>query len=362
MVDPALRDHVCRYGHNATAYQTLNAGFEHARFGDAVVGYVRARAWPAGPGVWVAAGVPIGPPRAVGPAVAAFDASARARRARAVWFGVEADEVWHFPHHAALVVGAQPVWAPGEWGETLAAHASLRAQVRRAANKGVEVDEWPVARAAAHPGLRRCLREWTQSRGLPALRFLTDPFVLDHLGDRRVFVAQQAGSVVAYAVLAPVPARDGWLAEWLIQGAVAPNGTAARLLDAAMRAVAAEGAAYVTLGLAPLSSTSPPSASPPPLVVRALLAWTRAHARRFYNFEGLERFKAKFRPVAWEPVRLCTDEARVSLATLYALADAFAGGRSPVGLVGEAVLGAAADETKTTLGAARRVVSSRPGS
>ena len=343
-----VRQLVLDHGRNATAYQILNAGFEHARIGEAVVGYVRARAWPGGPPVRVAAGVPIGPEASLAPAVARFDALARAEGGRAVWFGVEPGEAPLFDGHAELVVGAQPVWAPAAWDGLVASHASVRAQIRRAANKGVRVEEWPPDVAARDPGLRRCLDAWLSSRGLPTLRFLTDPLVLHQLGDRRVFVALQptpgGERVVAYALLAPVPARSGWLVEWIIQSADAPNGTPARLLDAAMRAIALAGAAWATLGLAALSSRAPASQPDPPLAIRALLAWTRAHARRFYNFEGLERFKAKFRPEAWEPVRLYADDDAISLQTLYALADAFSGARSPVGLVTRALAGAVRDE------------------
>ena len=355
---------VLDYGRNATAYQILNAGFEHAWIGDAVVGYVRARAWPGGPTVRVAAGVPIGPEAALAPAVARFDALARSEGGWAIWFGVEPPERPLFSGHAELVVGSQPAWDPRQWDGLVAAHASVRSQIRRAGNKGVRVEEWAPAAASAHPGLHRCLHDWQASRGLSTLRFLTDPLVLHQLGDRRVFVAVQPSDdgdrVVAYALLAPVPARRGWLVEWIIQGAGAPNGTPARLLDAAMRAVAADGAAWATLGLAALSTRAPLSSTPPPVVIRALLAWTRAHARRFYNFEGLERFKAKFRPAAWEPVRLYADQEALSLPTLYALADAFSGARSPVGVVTRALAGAVRDEAAFAAHALRAGASSTP--
>ena len=246
-----------------------------------------------------------------------------------------------------LVVGAQPVWRPGRWPEVLAEKASLRAQLRRASNKGVGVEEWSAERAAASAALRVTLDAWLARRGMPALSFLADPHTLDTLLDRRVFVALCAGAPVAYLVLAPVPARAAWHVEWIIRQPGAPNGTAALLLDAAMRAATGE----VTLGLVPLSSRAPLSDPAPPLAVRALLAWTRAHARRFYSFEGLERFKAKFLPDAWEPVSLVTP-GPVGLGTIYAVADAFAGRRSPARLVGRALADAVADEARM---AARRL-------
>ncbi len=343
---------VRQYGRVASVYQALTPDFRYWDDGPSgcVVAYVEARAFPFGPRVWVAAGEPIGPPEAVAGAARRFEAAAREGGARALWFGVESTERLG-GSGASLVVGAQPVWRAGDWDERLAAKASLRAQVNRARNKGVVVDEMPEA--GASPALRQILSDWIASRGMPALAFLADPHVLGHLVDRRVFVARQEGRPVAYLVLAPIPARGGWHVEWIIQPRTAPNGTPSLLIDAVCRAV--EPDAQITLGLVPLSSTAPLSGQAPPLAVRALLTWTRAHARRFYNFEGLERFKAKFLPDAWEPVYLVTTRRRVSVLTFYAVADAFSGRRSPARLVGRALANAVASEVRT----ARRVVSSR---
>ena len=75
-----------------------------------------------------------------------------------------------------------------------------------------------------------------------------------------------------------------------------------------------------------------------------LLGWVRLHGRRFYNFEGLESFKAKFVPDRWDPLTAITTEPAPTPRTLYAIADAFAGAASPVGLVAHAVGMAARDE------------------
>ena len=73
-------------------------------------------------------------------------------------------------------------------------------------------------------------------------------------------------------------------------------------MDAALRTFAEEGADYVTLGLAPLSRRAGVPDERPFPGLRLILAWIRAHGRRFYNFDGLDAFKAKFKPDAWEPL------------------------------------------------------------
>lgn len=338
-----------------TVEQTLNPGLVRWRPPGALVAYAVGRRFPGGPSVRVTAGGPVCAPARLGAVAAAFERDAAEVDEAVCWFGADDRVRKALSTHATLVIGAQPVWTPARWPRILASKASLRAQIYRAKNKGVEVGLWDRERAATSGALRAILADWLARRGLPPLHFLAEPDVLDALGDREVFVATRGGAPLAYLLLAPVPARDGYLVEWILRTRDAPNGTATVLLDAAFRTAAERGATFVSLGLVPLSTYAPLSEPPPPRAIRALLAWMRAHARRFYNFEGLEAFKAKFRPEAWEPVYLLTREPRVSLRLLHAVADAFSGPRSPEALVGRALLGAAAEEAQT----AHRRVSSR---
>jgi phosphatidylglycerol lysyltransferase len=251
------------------------------------------------------------------------------------YFGAEArlDAVYRgSPAHARALLGAQPAWDPASWGAAVDAHASLRAQLARARNKGVRVAEWTPRDASAAAPLRAVLDAWLATRGLPPLHFLVEPDTLDRLDDRRVWVARRGDDdVVAFTVLSPVPARGGWLAEQFPRAPHAPNGTIELLLDTAARALAADGARYLTLGLAPLAHRDAGAVAGEPLWLRGTLGWARAHGRRFYNFAGLEAFKAKFRPERWEPVYAIACGRRFGARTLYAIAGAF-GARSPLAL------------------------------
>jgi phosphatidylglycerol lysyltransferase len=59
----------------------------------------------------------------------------------------------------------------------------------------------------------------------------------------------------------------------------------------------------------------------------------RAHGRRFYNFDGLDAFKAKFRPDSWEPLYAIANEKRFKFTALYAIAAAFSEGPPVVAML-----------------------------
>jgi phosphatidylglycerol lysyltransferase len=287
-------------------------------------------------------------------AVAAeFVVDARKHRQRVCYFGAGERLESLYANDAGwsrVLLGAQPAWDPREWPSAIAKRPSLRAQFNRARNKGVTVSEWPPVRAENNPQLRKCLMEWLETRGLPTLHFMVEPETLSRLQDRRVFVAERgAKGVVAFTVLSPVPARNGWLVEQIVRGKEAPNGTAELLIDSAIRAIGASGASYVTLGLSPLSQrVAIPSPGQLPWL-KILLHWVRLHGARFYNFAGLDAFKAKFNPQSWEPIYAIAEGKRFPPSALYAIAGAFSGG-APFRLVARAVGRAGLEELSSLAG------------
>ncbi|MFL5593651.1 MAG: phosphatidylglycerol lysyltransferase domain-containing protein [Gemmatimonadaceae bacterium] len=339
------RELILELGWNATAYQILNPGIElwfpNAR--DGVVGFVRHRR------MRVVAGAPVCDLRRLDAIVAEFVADAHRCDERVCYFGAgerleslyESVPGWSF-----VLLGAQPAWDPRDWPAVVAKRASLRAQFNRARNKGISVKEWSALKAENHPALRRCLQEWLTTRHLPPLHFLVEPETLSHLRDRRVFVAERNdGELVAFTVLSPVPARSGWLVEQIVRGRHAPNGTAELLIDNAMREIATTGATYATLGLSPLSQRAGQPPITQPLWLRVVLRWVRLHGARFYNFAGLDAFKAKFNPQSWEPIYAIAEGNSFPPSALYAIAGAFSGG-APITLVLVALLRALREEAQ----------------
>jgi phosphatidylglycerol lysyltransferase len=316
------RQLVLQQGRNATAYQIINPGIDLWFSGNerAVAGYVDSARFR------VIAGAPVCEPARLSAVIQELEEEARALGRRVCYFGAEQwmlNQLEADPNHVAALLGAQPAWHPQSWPKILASRASLRAQLYRARNKDVSVQEWPEKAAAANPILHRCLAEWLETRGLPPMHFLVEPETLECLQDRRVFVAVRSGEVAGFLVASPVPRRHGWLIEQIVRGRRAVNGTSELLIDAAIRALDAEGYDYVTLGLAALSKRAGLEDSRNPFWLRFIFGWVRAHGRRFYNFEGLDAFKAKFQPDYWEPIYAITNERRFSFSALYAISGAF---------------------------------------
>ena len=149
--------------------------------------------------------------------------------------------------------------------------------------------------------------------------------------------------MVAFLVASPVAARNGYLIEQIARSPRAPNGTSELLIDAAMRRFAADGRGFVTLGLVALSSQAAGASAINPWWLRLMTAFARAHANRFYNFRGLERFRAKMSPEYWETIYAISNERSFSLRTLYAIGAAFSG-VSPWRALGLGVIRAVRDE------------------
>ncbi|MEP7324489.1 MAG: DUF2156 domain-containing protein [Gemmatimonadota bacterium] len=323
---------VLEFGWNSTAYQILNPGIVHwfAARGDALVGYVRHV------GVRVVAGAPVASLERLAEVTAEFEADAARAGERVCYFGAEErlEQVSRgSPTHSVISLGAQPSWHPAGLARRISQHPSLRAQLNRVRNKQVVVTQWPRERASGNAELQQVLRAWLETRGLPPLRFLVEPQTLSQLEDRLIFVAERHGRVVGFLVASPVPARNGWLVEQIIRAPQAPNGVAELLISLAAETMAARGSEYVTLGLAPLSRRARLPEVPAPWWLRAVLAWVRAHGRRFYNFDGLDAFKAKFFPEQWTPVFAVNHEPRFTPRSLYAIASAFSGGSAAWAIV-----------------------------
>lgn len=336
------RQLVLKHGWNTTCFQIVNPGIEYWFGGDgeSVVGYVtsgKSR---------VVAGAPVCSKANLPAVVEAFERDARSAGFGVCYFGAEArleSVVRDSRDHSRVLLGAQPVWKPEHWPQIMAGRASLRAQFNRARNKGVKITEWSIEKAADNRSLKECLDAWFTLKGLPPLHFVIEPDTLGRLENRRIFVAEHNSRVAAFLVLSPIPTRKGWLTEQFPHHPKAPNGTVELMMDTAVRELCDEGFEYVTLGLSPLSKRAKIEKFDNPLWLRILLAWMRKHGQRFYNFDGLDQFKAKMTPEYWEPVFAISNEPELSASTMWSIALAFTENK-PFRVIGRGLAKAAATE------------------
>lgn len=231
------------------------------------------------------------------------------------------EEIRSHSSTAKIQIGTQPCWNLKDWEQTILSHPSLKEQLRRAQTKGVVVREYSTAEAENCPELKLVLESWLAKRGLPPLHFLVEPETLDFLTDRRTFVAELNGTPIAFLNLCPIAARNGWLTEQFPRLSTAPNGTVELMLHTAAVQLAEEGYEFLTMGLIPFSKSV--MASPLPWWLRAGGNLARAYGKRFYNFQGLEVFKSKFKPHFWETVYAVVPEPKIRPIHIIAIAQAF---------------------------------------
>ncbi len=319
------RELVMAHGWNSTSYQILNPGIEYwfAPRMATVAGYIRQR------NTLVVAGAPIGPRNTLPQAVEMFEQQGRQQGCRVCYVCAQTrlhNLLVPSSSHAAVVLGAQPVWNPQRWTRIAETQAPLRRQLNRAHNKGVTVELISPELARNDASISRVLSEWLATRPLPPLHFLTESMALrGEISDRIVLAARVRNESVAFLVASPVPARQGYLIEQVVRSPQAPNGTVELLIDSAMRRFADWGVSFATLGLVLLTRHADREIVSNPWWLRTTMRIARKYANHFYNFRGLEHFRAKMSPEAWESVYAISNERHFSLRSFYAVTEAFSG-------------------------------------
>lgn len=343
-----VRQHILAHGWNSTCFQIVNPGIERwwSRDQEVLVGYVVSGR------MAVVAGAPVCALERLASGIVEWEDFAASQGWTVCYFGAEerlCAVLEEAGGYAQVVLGCQPEWHPSEFLRSLRTTPTLRAQLNRARNKGVRVMEVGVGNGPVRSEVESVLEDWLAHRGLPTLRFLVEPHILEDLEGRRLFVAHRESEVVGFVTLSRVPARKGWLTEQFVRATHAPNGTVEFLLATAAEAVEQEGAEYLTLGIVPLIRQGAIGPSSEPAWLRFSRRWARAHYTRFYNFRGLLEFKAKFRPEGWAPVIVAVRGSTFKLAHLRAIVRAFTGVAPELALVG-GILRSAGSELRSLFG------------
>lgn len=158
--------------------------------------------------------------------------------------------------------------------------------------------------------------------GRPELGFTVNGYRRADLTSSPVAVARDAdGRMIAFTTFRPTGCDGGWVLDLMrrVPGGV-PGAVEACIADAAM-GLRESGAAWLSLGLAPLAGLDPRHGSP---IERGLAVGARL-IRGSYDVSGLAFFKAKFDPL-WQPRYLAVASRTHLPAVLLALLRLHLGG------------------------------------
>jgi phosphatidylglycerol lysyltransferase len=176
--------------------------------------------------------------------------------------------------------------------------ADLRSALRKAAKENIAFEVLSPAQVAAEmEALERVSQEWLATREAAEKGFSVGYFDREYLTRFPCAVARRGAEIVAFANLWPCAARGELSVDLMRYADAAPPGIMDFLLSQVMLWGKANGYACFSLGMAPLAGLSRHRLAP---------SWHKLgdfiwrHGGAFYHFEGLRRYKQKYKP-QWRP-------------------------------------------------------------
>lgn len=329
-IEARIQHLIRAYGVSANAFQILEPGYRYFFEGspsdaESVIAYVETSRW------WVVAGGPIGPLEDVARAFQGFVAQAHAQKKSVILMGVEPTLLKALEPvlqaYSVIKIGEQPEWNVQDYSIDGSLRRTVRTQVNRARNKGVQVRRVDHSELVRAPGVLRLqiqyiMDKWLASRRVAPLRFMVnlEPFLYPE--ERRYYVAEKGTETVGFLAAVPVYGRKGWFFEDVIRVPDAPNGTGESLIHHAMVDVRDHGEDYATLGLSPLSGIQKGTGDD--RVLRWGLRQASKRLEAVYGFDGLRRFKARFKPDRWVPQYAIMPQKASRISAVWAIVCAFA--------------------------------------
>ena len=334
-----LRELVRRYGTNSNAFFALYPGFSSypARSGEAGVAYLRTRH------AHLGVTEPFAPEANRFEILEEFFRYSREQGADALAMpvGQELARLAGSHQHEVIPIGTEVLFNLDEINKQGNDWMASVPAARQLSEKGGFVRE--VSQSEFTDDLRLTLGEiyqdWNTSKRIPPLGFLNriEPWTLAE--DKKLFVIEVAGRIVAFLSGLPIWSRSGWYLVDLIRTPKSPVGSTELLMLESMRLLHEQGSKWVSLGVAPLANLKDVEFGSHPMLYRVL--------HRFFEFDSdlyacksLYQFKLKFHPTHLEPAYLVAARGTTLPRILRALGEAYL----PLGLIG------------TFLGSALRVV------
>lgn len=247
-----------------------------------------------------------------------FKSQATRSQDHAVFYHIRKDMMHHYidADFTLLKLGEEALVPLADFSLEGSHRAKLRQARNRAARDGLRFEVVRPPHAASLLDKLQAISDvWLAEKGVREKGFSLGFFDRAYLNQCPLVLIHEADQVSAFANILVTETRQVATIDLMRHRPEANNGTMDYLFIELMLAMKAEGYRGFSLGMAPLSGLVERTGAP--LWDRfGMLVYKRG--KRFYNFEGLRRFKEKFEPV-WEPRYLAT--TRRGLNPYVALAD-----------------------------------------
>ena len=278
---------------------------------------------------WIAMGDPIGRRDSCRELAWRFRELADANGGRAVFYEVGTEEL---PLYLDLGMSPQKLGEEArvplaEFSLAGGSRKALRAAHNRAVRDGCAFEILPASGVAAClDALEAISNAWLAAKSTREKRFSVGHFDRAYLSRLPLAVVRAGGRTVAFANIWPGGEKYELSIDLMRQLDDAPTGVMDFLFSELMLWGRAQGYAWFSLGVAPLSGLETRRFAP--LFNRAGALLYR-HGEHFYNFQGLRAFKDKFDPV-WEPRYMAASGGLSLPFALRDVATLIAGGISGV--------------------------------
>ena len=253
--------------------------------------------------------------------------------------GVQDDfkKILHQCGFQSMVIGREPWVKLENCLPTGNAGKGVRAARNQAIRNGLRVEQWNGAEIQRDEEKKKIIlklfKEWKSGRLIQVGGFLNSTDPLAYSEHRKYFMVYNSKEQVeGYLIATPVGGANSYFLEDLILGSHSSRGAGELLTLEALTFLKDSGFDYASLGVVSVTCIDQHCGHKLPKWTQTFLVTIPQKLNRFYNFQGLELFRKRFKPEFWGEVVIAVhneapqkqSDDRAWFHTLISLAKAFA--------------------------------------
>jgi phosphatidylglycerol lysyltransferase len=261
--------------------------------------------------VLLAIGDPMGPPEEIPALLRAFEDFCRSHDWAFGFYQVRPERLRWYRQlgWSAVHIGEDPVLRPGSFTLDGSALGTVRRQVRKLEKAGLEVRHWVPGENPFDPAhdpdhvadqIRAISHEWVKGKSGGEKGFCMGRYDPASLPQSWLAIAWNParGRVEAFCTWTPIWARRGWAIDLMRRHDDAPTGAMELLVVDSARHARERGDELLSLSLSALVRVEAPrgTAEAPTVTEDPARTFLIQRLSRFYDFQGLFRWKRKFNP------------------------------------------------------------------